>query len=177
MVKIICCVDCGKKLGKMAYYKKTKRCRSCWKKYTTKYGIGYWKGKKMPKTLCDRLSQSHKGQYGYWKNKKRPGMSGKNHPRWTGGKRRLKTGYIDILQPNHPFCNTENRIYEHRFVMEKYLGRYLQPQEVVHHINNSPSDNRIENLIAFANNVIHKRFHKNPKLIKQSEIIFDGRKH
>lgn len=43
-------------------------------------------------------------------------------------------------------------------MVEQSLGRYLRPEEVVHHINGDVSDNRLENLQLFANNAEHKAF-------------------
>ncbi len=73
---------------------------------------------------------------------------GENHYNWKG-KIVNYQGYILILKPEHPFCECKGYVREHRLVMEKMLGRYLKPEEVVHHINGIVYDNRIENLMLF----------------------------
>ena len=81
------------------------------------------------------------------------------HPCWKGGRKKTGDGYILLRVRNHLFMNIAGRVFEHRLVMEKHLGRYLKPQEKVHHINGIKDDNRIENLMLFANNGEHQKFH------------------
>lgn len=50
-------------------------------------------------------------------------------------------------------------IREHRYVMEKYLGRKLKENEYVHHIDFDKTNNDINNLFLFETNSLHKLYH------------------
>ncbi len=80
------------------------------------------------------------------KRKLSEGSLGENHPRWKGGRHLSSRGYVLIYRPRHPSAVDNKYILEHRLVMEKHLGRYLNPWEIMHHINGIKDDNRIENL-------------------------------
>jgi len=54
--------------------------------------------------------------------------------------------------------------------MEEKLGRYLTKKEVVHHINRITDDNRIENLMLFANSLEHLKHHKELRKINGGAI-------
>lgn len=69
---------------------------------------------------------------------------GKGNPNFSGGKYIDDKGYVRVLRPQHPFAN-RGYVYEHRLVMEAYLGRYLETWETVHHINEIKTDNRVDN--------------------------------
>lgn len=87
---------------------------------------------------------------------------GEKNLQWKGG-RAKKGEYILIKNHTHPYRYKNNYVQEHRLVMEKSLGRLLEPYEHIHHINGVRSDNRIENLFLTTNST-HIREHRNKEV-------------
>jgi VCBS repeat-containing protein len=60
-------------------------------------------------------------------------------------------GYISILVDGH-------WIYEHRYVVQQFIGRELKDGEVIHHIDGNTKNNVIYNLYLFKTQKEHKAF-------------------
>ena len=71
-----------------------------------------------------------------------------------------------VLRYQYKRIRTKNGLIdEHRLIMEKHLGRKLNKNEVVHHINGNKKDNRIENLKLLTNSE-HAKLHKQGQIVK-----------
>lgn len=70
---------------------------------------------------------------------------GPDHPQFKG--KHISKGYVLLYRPEHPHRNSQGYVHEHRLEMEKYLGRYLDPSEIVHHKDADKMNNDIGNLL------------------------------
>jgi len=162
------CIKCGKEFTKQPSHGKKywERRNFCSVRCSTLGRVSFWKGKKNPNMIGNKLRQGiiswNKGlttktskkifEYG-----RKSGESRRNKPRL---KFRISGGYRYIFMPGHPKAiKAYKSVCEHILIMEAHIGRPLTKQECVHHINGNKLDNRIENLMLFANKSEHMRWH------------------
>lgn len=174
--KLVDCTECGKKIYKpLARLKRNKnnycshRCASINKRKDKIIVKCHACGKEMSRVPC-RAFRSKKFTFcnrkcmasgltgvnisGFFKK----GNTREKCINFKGGTQ-VTNGYISVLAADHPFANKRGYIYQHRLIMEEMIGRYLKPEEVVHHIDEDKQNNSPENLMLFPTDTDHARYH------------------
>lgn len=137
-----------------------KKLSKIFRKIAKEKGFGLWmKGKKRSEKTKNKIRITCKKKF-----------KGSGNNSWKGG-RYKENGYILIHTPKHPFATKRGYVRRSRLVMEKHLGKYLKPEEVVHHKNGVRDDDRLGNLKLFANQNEHAYYHK-----KGGERVNDKRR-
>ena len=106
-----------------------------------------------------RVGAHHSEKTKLLMSKKRKFFLGEKSPNWKGG-RMLIDNYWYILSPNHPNKTQMGYVAEHRLVMEKKIGRLLNHDEVVHHLNGIKTDNKECNLVLCKTIAEHNSHHE-----------------
>jgi len=150
------CLQCGKDVYSYPSRPRQFCSRGCHRTYSNL-------GPSNPAYTRD-VSGANNPMYGVKRTGKANPMYGKRKhlaPRWKGGRKTRKDGYIFVIAPDdHPYPaytkpNGTKYILEHRYLMECHLGRYLDPHEVVHHIDGNTSNNELANLQLFSSQSEH----------------------
>ena len=98
-------------------------------------------------TSAERQATSNRFKGRVVSDETRKKMAESKRLKGMGAKKKRADGYITIYYPTYPSSNSEGFVMEHRYLMERHIGRPLDKNEVVHHINHDRTDNRLENLM------------------------------
>ena len=138
-----------------------KKCNVCAKEFITypskiKLNRGKYCGKECALSITSMVLKINGKKTRFLKSRKPHNFTGKS---FTG------SGYVEIYKPDHPFKTKRGYVREHRLVMEEHIGRYLEKEEQIHHLNGNKKDNRIENLIIVSHQE-HLKIH-GPLILKR----------
>lgn len=64
----------------------------------------------------------------------------------------------EIKTTNTYIWKVNGKLHEHKFIAESILGKKLQTNEVVHHVDGDPKNNKLENLMVMTRS-IHGKLH------------------
>lgn len=178
MIKEKICLRCGKRFRITNRYYKQKYCsRECVPGH-----VAWNKGMKMKYTEARRRYDER--QRGVTKPKPKNFSETMRKVNPPSERKTLSSGYIYIYKPEYEGSIKKKGGYgfipEHRYLLGKFIGRVLTPQEKVHHINGIKHDNRIENLFLCRDHREHNMVHGKMeelvfKLIREGRVYFDGK--
>ena len=78
--------------------------------------------------------------------------------------------YLCELSPNNPRATKEGYVYTHVLAAEKKLGRFLKPEECVHHADEDKYNNDPNNLMIFKTIADHTAFHQGVPVVQDGDV-------
>lgn len=168
MTKILVCKQCGQEKG---HYAKG-LCARCYKRQQH-----YSRGNacvSCRKSITNNASRCNGCANRFFNRSGRPNHKGENNPNWKGGIRVTPEGRVLLYARDNPMSDSRGCVRRSRLVMAEEIGRPLEKEERVHHINGDVGDDRPENLVLFKNESEHQRYHSLVRRIKKrlGELLF-----
>ena len=80
--------------------------------------------------------------------------------------------YLCEFEPSNPRATKEGYVYTHVLVAEKKLGRYLKPEECVHHIDENKYNNNPDNIMVFRTIADHTAYHQGVPAMSDNDVWF-----
>jgi len=108
----------------------------------------------------ERLKKSNKERPRYMWDKKCEACN-HDYKAWRKNQKLCSSCNKQRLSVSNPSTNNYIMVGnrgEHRVIAEQLIGRKLKTNEIVHHINDDPKDNRLENLMLM-DRTIHTKLH------------------
>lgn len=84
----------------------------------------------------------------------------------------IRSKYQAVYFPSHPRAYSDGIVYLHILVAENKLGRFLTPNEVVHHKDFNKINNLSDNIMVFNSNKDHITYHSCLKNGNDYALIF-----
>lgn len=98
-------------------------------------------------------------------------LRGKDHPRWNNGQTLGSNGYIKInVGKSHPLADPNGYAYLHFLVWFSFGKPAPRKGEIIHHIDQDKTNNRIENLVLLTSSD-HIKLHE---MMRKDQTVIDG---
>ena len=78
-----------------------------------------------------------------------------------------KRGYILTMAKGHPRATRDGYVSEHVLVAEKAIGRLLESNHPIHHVDGDTANNCNDNLVICENQAYHKLLHQRQTALRE----------
>lgn len=98
---------------------------------------------------------------------------GEHGPHWKGGQPVTGNGYVREYCPDHPYADPDGYVLQHRLVVERSIGRVLDPKEQVHHRDQNKQNNELPNLEVLSpkeHNRLHREIRKQKRWLTAEQL-------
>jgi hypothetical protein len=155
-VTIVTCVACGKEFEATPWMKR----KYCSKTCAAEAG---WDGRAKARIVQKECVECGKVFESVWHRRRKVcsrECSGKRGHRAMAGGRVPKKDRHGRKQSRRAVLRIDGRhVMIYRYIMEQHLGRELEPQERVHHIDCDPHHDELDNLDLLENESVHRQTH------------------